>query len=517
MSLFSNTLIKQVINFNKKNIMKKVNYLKKSVLALVMLCASTSLCAQRLNAYKFIHVEETGNLYGVEDKLRNYFASKGFELIPSYDYEDMSSEDKARLLIATYKWNIVYGGHSTLILTLADVTGKIIYKCSGDGMAMTAKGDMRSALRKIFPQLDALNYQYDPNLIKINTQTADLPFTKWSEDSIRVYLRNNNTSSIEGIYKNYSNNLDYYQIAIIKHKETFYGMILDTENKRWEQGEIKMILNHIESNAYDVAYHDFKGKKLNAIATYENRYLKFELIDSNGQKVSMGFLKVYPSNNQTENESNNNYGDLHLKGTGSGVIISGNVVATNYHVINDAEQIKVVLNVDGMPEEYRARVLSTDKVNDLALLCIKDEHFTELPPAPFSLSANSSDVGTSVFTMGYPMSTVLGKEVKITDGLISSRTGFNGDAVTYQISAAIQPGNSGGALFDKNGHLVGITNAGIPSAENIGYAIKTSYLLSLIDSAPINIALPKGNYHESQDLPTIIKAYTPYVALIKVY
>ena len=170
-----------------------------------------------------------------------------------------------------------------------------------------------------------------------------------------------------------------------------------------------------------------------------------------------------------------------------------------------------------MPEEYRARVLSTDKVNDLALLCIKDEHFTELPPAPFSLSANSSDVGTSVFTMGYPMSTVLGKEVKITDGLISSRTGFNGDAVTYQISAAIQPGNSGGALFDKNGHLVGITNAGIPSAENIGYAIKTSYLLSLIDSAPINIALPKGNYHESQDLPTIIKAYTPYVALIKVY
>ena len=119
--------------------------------------------------------------------------------------------------------------------------------------------------------------------------------------------------------------------------------------------------------------------------------------------------------------------------------------------------------------------------------------------------------------MGYPMANVLGKEVKITDGIISSRTGYENDAVTYQISAAIQPGNSGGALFDKKGNLVGITNAGIRSADNIGYAIKSSYLINLIDSAPIDIKLPEGSNMAGKELSEIIKAYTPYLALIKIY
>jgi S1-C subfamily serine protease len=119
--------------------------------------------------------------------------------------------------------------------------------------------------------------------------------------------------------------------------------------------------------------------------------------------------------------------------------------------------------------------------------------------------------------MGYPMTDVLGNEVKVTDGLISSKTGYEGDIVTYQISAPIQPGNSGGALFDKKGHLVGITNAGIPSGDNIGYAIKSSYLINLIDSAPINITLPKGGNLTGKDLPSIIKLYSPYIAIIKVY
>lgn len=198
-------------------------------------------------------------------------------------------------------------------------------------------------------------------------------------------------------------------------------------------------------------------------------------------------------------------------------MVSGNIVATNYHVVDDAERIRVVLCINGTPEEYNARILSVDKANDLALIAIKDNKFNSLPSAPYKIGPKVADVGTSVFTMGYPLSNVLGKEVKITDGIISSKTGYENDAVTYQISAPIQPGNSGGALFDKKGHLVGITNAGIPSAENVGYAIKSSYLLNLIDSAPITIDLPRGTDISHKDFTEVIKLYAPYVALIKIY
>lgn len=66
----------------------------------------------------------------------------------------------------------------------------------------------------------------------------------------------------------------------------------------------------------------------------------------------------------------------------------------------------------------------------------------------------------------------MGDEIKLTTGVISSKTGFQGDVSLYQISAPIQPGNSGGPLFDNKGNLIGIVNAKHKGAENVGYAIK---------------------------------------------
>ena len=115
------------------------------------------------------------------------------------------------------------------------------------------------------------------------------------------------------------------------------------------------------------------------------------------------------------------------------------------------------------------------------------------------------------------MSDVLGEEIKLTDGLISSKTGYQGDITTYQISAPIQPGNSGGPLFNKRGELVGITNAGVPDAQNVGYAIKISYLKNLVDVAPETVALPTYNAISELPFTDKVKKLTPFVVLIKVY
>ena len=203
--------------------------------------------------------------------------------------------------------------------------------------------------------------------------------------------------------------------------------------------------------------------------------------------------------------------------SGSGFVLTTNgIIATNYHVVEGMENVDVFVNRNGAVKKYKAKVLISDKTNDLSLLQIDDASFTLFPAIPYAVRTNIQDVGTSVFALGYPMSNILGEEIKATDGIISSKTGYQGDIVTYQISAPIQPGNSGGPLFDKQGNLIGITNAGIPDAQNVGYAIKASYLRNLTDAAPMSIVLPTNNAISGLSFTEKIKRLTPYVVLIKV-
>ena len=193
------------------------------------------------------------------------------------------------------------------------------------------------------------------------------------------------------------------------------------------------------------------------------------------------------------------------------------IIATNYHVVDNAHEIKIVVKDGTEVKSYAAKVLVTDKTNDLALVSITDKEFNGVRDIPYSLYLDTKEVGTSIFSMGYPMSNILGGEVKITDGIINSKTGYEGDIATYQISSPIQPGNSGGALFDKNGVLVGITNAGVLSAQNVGYAIKATYLKNLIDAAPVYIDLPKGKNLAGRDLTDLVKILSPYIVLVEIY
>ena len=145
---------------------------------------------------------------------------------------------------------------------------------------------------------------------------------------------------------------------------------------------------------------------------------------------------------------------------------------------------------------YSVEVVATDKTNDIAVLKITDHRFKGFGTIPYAVSSRIADKGEGVFVLGYPMTQVLGNEVKYTAGEINSRTGFQGDVATYQISAPVTHGNSGGPMFDNRGNVIGIVNSGITDkeiAENVGYAIKISYLKILIESAGLNITLPQNN------------------------
>jgi V8-like Glu-specific endopeptidase len=121
-----------------------------------------------------------------------------------------------------------------------------------------------------------------------------------------------------------------------------------------------------------------------------------------------------------------------------------------------------------------------------------------------------------VFTLGYPMAlTSMGKEVKFSDGKISSKTGYQGDIGSYQTTVPVQPGNSGGPLFDNDGKLVGIINAKIMEADNVSYAIKLSSLKNLLELLPETIETESKLDLAAMNLEQKIKLLSKFTVLIK--
>ena len=125
---------------------------------------------------------------------------------------------------------------------------------------------------------------------------------------------------------------------------------------------------------------------------------------------------------------------------------------TNAHVIEQCEKITVTVGGEPRP----ARVVAVDAKVDLALLSAEGM----LPRAVALRAPVSTRSGEEIVAIGFPLSGVLSQEPIVTTGIVSALAGIRGDPTQLQISAPVQPGNSGGPVFDMNGNLVGIVVAG---------------------------------------------------------
>jgi len=163
--------------------------------------------------------------------------------------------------------------------------------------------------------------------------------------------------------------------------------------------------------------------------------------------------------------------------TGSGVIISADgYIVTNNHVVDGADELTVTLNDN---QEHSARIIGTDKTSDLALIKIDGKNL----PAITIANSNDIKVGEWVLAVGNP----LGLNNTVTAGIVSAKArslGANGVESFIQTDAAINAGNSGGALVNTRGELVGI-NAMLYSQtgsySGYGFAIPTTIMNKVVD------------------------------------
>lgn len=349
--------------------------------------------------------------------------------------------------------------------------------------------------------------------IKINNPDTS-PKTDWTEIKLRIEWETNGCNSLEGIYEN----------AIADRKSPKYRLALkyDTADDQykliylsgatesiWKPGDIKAFISKTASQNIFTARWYLGNKSIteDIYITFEPGFMK---LIWTADRMEQLYIKLYPT---SQERSNSNTSQIR---TGTGFAISPDgYVATSQHVINNAKDISVRGINGDFNKRIKAEIAVQDVKNDLAILKLKDVDSISIGNPPFTISNSPSEVGSSVFTLGYPLLQTMGEEVKVTNGIISSKTGFQGDITTYQLSVPVQPGNSGGPLFNADGSLIGVLSAKHLGAENSSYAVKSSYLISLINSLNQLPRQQDSNLLSNKDLSGQVLFLKNYVYIIE--
>lgn len=453
--------------------------------------------SQVFNRYKYIIIIDDGNPYKLEQRITDFFTNYGMTVYDEVQYKDKIDEiDKRLALFCSYNFFLNSNGPSKLTLKFYDENSDVVYEDYGTHTTfMSPSGDLKGCAEKIFKRIAKYEYQFEdtPRVAEI------LGISKEELDSL---ISRSIQPGHSGVYINSESMFDRVYCNDLDDNIVFYSL---TELDGLKYGDMKFFFETMNVDSYmtGMAFGKFN---MECNAVWDEVGNTVAIAKKDGTQA----LYVKKKSSQKQNSKTSNPS---ASWTGTGFALNSGYIVTNYHVVENSNTINV-LGVNGdFLKSYEAKIVGSDKSNDLALLKLVDSSVSF--SVPYKLSSSIADVGEGVFVLGYPLTAAMGEDVKLTNGIISSRTGFEGNTALYQISAPVQPGNSGSPLFDDNGNLIGIVNAHLDHAENVSYAIKSSYLKILVESvANLNI-LPTTSQIEGKSLKEQVKAVSPYVFLIK--
>jgi S1-C subfamily serine protease len=202
--------------------------------------------------------------------------------------------------------------------------------------------------------------------------------------------------------------------------------------------------------------------------------------------------------------------------TGSGVVIgTRGEILTNAHVVEGCKKITVQM----FSQNSQAAVLvARDQQNDLAVVRVNN------PPPLVAAFREGTPLraGDTVVALGFPLSGLLATTANLTVGNVSALAGLGDDTRYFQISAPVQPGNSGGPLLDASGHLVGIVTSKLNAAgvarvtgdipQNVNFAIKAEVTRTFLDSKGIDYRAARSDQQLSPaDVGEMARPFTVYI------
>ena len=245
---------------------------------------------------------------------------------------------------------------------------------------------------------------------------------------------------------------------------------------------------------------DTQGNFVDIIPSTNESRKPHPITGAGNQQIQDYICQVVASNNGADNKQGQSSKEEQSLYSGTAWQISRTQLVTANHVIEGADSIVVVVAENDV---RNAEVVTRDPANDIAIIKIKGAPLTT---APLKLASKQAKLGSKIAVLGFPLPDVLGSKIQATSGEISGLGGMKNDPRYYQISAAVQSGNSGGPVLNENDEVVGVViskldalnmlkeNGDLP--QNVNFAVKQSYLLPLIDTAGIvlpTIAPRKAN------------------------
>ncbi len=322
---------------------------------------------------------------------------------------------------------------------------------------------------------------FDPSPALPATYFASGRAPETEREAINVYFQDRNLDAIEGIWQWGDSS---YLVAIIKNDTDLYpayeylGVTIRSYSNRWSPGQVKLLINSsADAGVYTGGNFGFSHDFLNSPYVLQGpNVMTMTVLDPLSYSLTQQMIvREYPGK---QNE-------VAATSQGTCFLVSPDGIAvTSQHVVDQANEISVIL-ADG--RQAAAVVTQQSSANDIAILKMDVSSPDHLPLTP----AQTVQLGEPVFTIGYPVKSLLGTNAKFTEGSISALSGIEDEAAYMQISIPIQPGNSGGPVVDYRGNVIGVVASTLAVEsfyratgtlpQGVNWAVKSDYVLPMLN------------------------------------
>jgi S1-C subfamily serine protease/Flp pilus assembly protein TadD len=303
------------------------------------------------------------------------------------------------------------------------------------------------------------------------------------------------------------NNLNEPKQKITDEKLASQGKLLKKERKKLKEERQEL---EEERNKLENLQKNKEPDQLEQVVKRFDKYFEEERKKLEEERKKLEALRLAEEKRQqqaqAEKKPPSRKEQLPQSGSGSGFFVSkmGHVI-TNAHVVQNCKKVTIGDNAN---KQVPAELINTDRSNDLALLklstlemasaesksLIQKLGIVVVPLASKGL-LRSEDVrlGEKVLVAGYPFGEFFSNTIKVTSGIVSATRGAGDDSGQFQLDAAVQPGNSGGPIYDSGGNIVGVVISQLDKLkmakaigslpENVNFGIKASTVRQFLTSS----------------------------------